>query len=443
MLKKNLPNILFFLFCCFAFFQIKGFYGNYTIFLISTVWVFFYSWRKKTLELLGNPMFWVFSACTWFSFLVFLNSNLSHEGWRKVETGVMLIAFPLILGTIGRIPPQRIRFILIVYALGVIGYSTYSLVYDIAKTQLDFPFGFSLTTIEKYKYVRFSDLLGLQPDTLGGNLAFASIIFLDALFAPIKKKRYILLKGLCPLFIISGYYLVILTGSRTSFIALLLSSCLLVLLFLFSSRKTMGRKNRFLFFFSLSFTFFLLIYMFFSLNTDFKKFNTTRYSTGMNEVKEFIENRNAVGSMGTRIGIWQTIYKNRDSVMFRGTDTTDITERLVGWYNEEGLSHAASQRYGSHNQYLNYFVSYGIAGVFLFVVSLLIPFVIALRQKKHLYTAFILFIGTMCIAGNYLSVMYGVFVYSFFNSLFFFHFLRTPNKGLPRKSSPSEKKKVF
>lgn len=108
---------------------------------------------------------------------------------------------------------------------------------------------------------------------------------------------------------------------------------------------------------------------------------------------------------------------------FIGDGIGDSQQRLYDTYLKHQYIEYYNNKYNAHNQYLEILVSNGIIGLFYLVAVLLIPLYYSIKQKKTLYTLFIISISLAFITESWLNTNKGGVLYSFFNSLFIFNYL--------------------
>jgi O-antigen ligase len=76
--------------------------------------------------------------------------------------------------------------------------------------------------------------------------------------------------------------------------------------------------------------------------------------------------------------------------------------------------------YDPHNQYFSEWISFGVFGFLMLVVTLVVQFVKAIRVRNYLYLYLLILITTTFFTETLLSRQQGVIFYSVFTSLFFF-----------------------
>jgi hypothetical protein len=128
-------------------------------------------------------------------------------------------------------------------------------------------------------------------------------------------------------------------------------------------------------------------------------------------------------STNMRVGIFLcTTSLLKENWVF-GVGTGDTQEKLNSCYQRNGYSDVLyNLEYNTHNEYFNIWLTTGIGGLFIFVLSLFIPLNMAYKRKFYLYLAFLALIILFCVTESLLERQKGIVFYGFFNSIFAFHF---------------------
>lgn len=98
------------------------------------------------------------------------------------------------------------------------------------------------------------------------------------------------------------------------------------------------------------------------------------------------------------------------------------TEKKVSLeaYEKHELLFAKSQGYGPHNQYLSFFVEYGVFGLLLFLFSMTVQLKLAIRNEQRAYLLLLLFILLGCFFDSILYLNTMIIFVAFFLNLFYF-----------------------
>ena len=122
-------------------------------------------------------------------------------------------------------------------------------------------------------------------------------------------------------------------------------------------------------------------------------------------------------SSAVRILIWQaasTVIKDNYLI---GVGTGDVKDALMEEYKKRGMTGAYEHELNAHNQFIQFFVAFGIVGLVLFTISIIVPFVYSIRRQKYLYAFFLAIFTFNLFTESALETQAGVIFYAFFNSL--------------------------
>ena len=103
-----------------------------------------------------------------------------------------------------------------------------------------------------------------------------------------------------------------------------------------------------------------------------------------------------------------------------GVGTGDIPDAYQQAYDELHSPLEDQYRHRAHNQYLSITVGFGIIGLLLFVVTLLLPYASAKRRRTYLYTIFLVIVLLSMLPEDTLETQAGVTWFALFNSLLIF-----------------------
>ncbi|MBK8685990.1 MAG: hypothetical protein IPN26_14010 [Bacteroidetes bacterium] len=88
-------------------------------------------------------------------------------------------------------------------------------------------------------------------------------------------------------------------------------------------------------------------------------------------------------------------------------------------YFHSAISRQALGTYNTHNEYLNYWLSFGLLGFIILLAVLLIFLYRAIKRKDVLYISLMILLLCTFLTENWLSVQHGVLFFAGFGSLFF------------------------
>lgn len=99
--------------------------------------------------------------------------------------------------------------------------------------------------------------------------------------------------------------------------------------------------------------------------------------------------------------------------VFLGTGSGDVDEIYMEAYKRGNFQLALNDRYNAHNQYLEFFVSNGLLGFFVYLV-VLVYFLYSTRLKSDYHVYFIIIILLFSVTESIFGTSKGVFFFSFF-----------------------------
>jgi hypothetical protein len=131
------------------------------------------------------------------------------------------------------------------------------------------------------------------------------------------------------------------------------------------------------------------------------------------------------GSSGSRLMIW----KSGKTVLVKnlafGVGTGDIRDELIKEYKKVNFLHGVENENNCHNQYLQFFIIFGIGGGLLFLVSLVYPTYISFKHSNTIYLYFIFLIATNMLVESMLESKAGVEFFALFNAILLNYIPRT------------------
>jgi O-antigen ligase len=124
-------------------------------------------------------------------------------------------------------------------------------------------------------------------------------------------------------------------------------------------------------------------------------------------------------SNADRMAVWVTAIEIIKKNYVFGVGTGDVKDALMEGYKKNGLIPAYEHKFNAHNQYLQTFVTLGLAGFLALVAILLLPALRALKGRQDLYLAFLLIFAMNILFESMLEIQAGVVFYAFFNAFLF------------------------
>jgi O-antigen ligase len=130
--------------------------------------------------------------------------------------------------------------------------------------------------------------------------------------------------------------------------------------------------------------------------------------SGLNDVKE--------NSLLVRLGIYQCSLGLLNQYYLTGVGPDHLQLELDRCYYRFPADVYSRQHFNTHNQYLDYWLSYGIIGLLILCTVFFIPLFIA-RKQDLIYMLFLLLLLICFLGENILSRQAGIVFYAFFNAM--------------------------
>ncbi|MBP7498128.1 MAG: O-antigen ligase family protein [Bacteroidales bacterium] len=368
------------------------------IILISVLWLLTGAFTNKFKILYQNKIFLFFIAY----YLIYLagitySSNIRFALF-DLEIKLALLFFPLILGSLyinffKKLDYEKIENS---YIISCIAGSLFCLIRAFIRY-------FKEDNSLVFYYKEFSYLF--HPSYYAMFLILA-IIFLiyKTMNNPIGNKSWIINSLMILYFIL----IIVLLSSKSGIFSFLL----IFIFFIFYYTVKIRKIKR------------SILILFVALSLFFCLYKIFPYSFGRIEIaKKTLEmtkiSANTSDGTSERILIWKTSLEIiRENFLF-GVGTGDIKDELMRKYKEKKMTTAYNLKLNAHNQYLQSFIATGFLGFIIFLSSLILPAIIAIRQKNIIYLMFIFLVAFNFLFESMLEVQAGVVFYAFFNSLLF------------------------
>lgn len=127
-------------------------------------------------------------------------------------------------------------------------------------------------------------------------------------------------------------------------------------------------------------------------------------------------------SLSQRIEAFSIGIKMLKANWIYGTGTGDIHNDFINAYDTYNSKLSEEFRIRAHNQYLIFFVTFGILGGIICLLCFIYPIWQLKKQHSYYYVAFILCIAVSFTWGNTLETQAGLTFFAVFNPLLLFHF---------------------
>jgi len=122
-------------------------------------------------------------------------------------------------------------------------------------------------------------------------------------------------------------------------------------------------------------------------------------------------------SVAMRWVFWQTAFEIIKQNFFLGVGTGDVQDAFNQQYEKDNSKLTPKYRLRAHNQYITYFVSFGIVGFIWFFIFLFFPIIYQKMVFNYLYLAFFSIFILSMLSEDTLETQVGITFSVFFNSI--------------------------
>lgn len=324
----------------------------------------------------------------------FLSNNQQHA-FIDLGHKLSFIVFPFLVFS-RKITPQQVLQILFSFVYGCLATAVFCWV----QSAVEF---ISSGNSKVFFYSNLSNQMGLHPTYIGIYTSFSIFILLlkkdvfQRYFHQLNTRQWNLLSGMCVLLL--TLFLLMLNSRMQILVFLLLAS----FYFLYKMYKVKKIGIGLLAIVVVGFALSFVIQQTPSLKIRFKKLTNTL--------------TNKKGTKEERIKIWESTWQLIQQRPLIGYSNGDTKQHLQDIYQAKKMTRAYNQRYNPHNQYLQYWLSFGVSGLLLFLGNLLYPLFLAKKHQHSLYLLFLMLFSLSFLAESLLEMQTGIVFFTFFNSL--------------------------
>jgi O-antigen ligase len=403
-LHQKIDQVLL-VYIAFSFpFSIKA--NSIGIILLTLNWLVSGRLKTKLKTFAGNRLALLVVSVFPLYLLGLLYTADLREGTFMLEKSLSLLLLPLVISS-SSFPRKAIEaaFVAFVAACLVATVVSYITVYANYLRHNDW----YLTFIQGHFRDNYASFIGLHPTYFTLYLTFSMIILVHFLFA-FHRSLSVATKGL--LYFLLLYFLVteILLSARMPLLALAVIGLGFSFFWLYRQKKiawiavvTVGAIG--------------IAYQAFThpiLNKRFREVAETAWAPPTGD--DF-------NSTNVRIGILRCGMEALQQAWLTGFGTGDTQHFLNQCYERKGYSPIMYENtLNLHNAYLQIWLTVGVAGLLWLVSVLAVPAIRSYRFQAYIFLAFLLLIGLSSLTESLLNAQKGVVFFSFFYSLFAFHY---------------------
>lgn len=386
--------------------------SNVLIITLVFLWLIKGNVYSRILEVLNNKLALIFLSSYFIYIICLIYSEDQKSGLFMLERKLSLILFPVILST-ENLKRELVNKILLSFVISCFLATLLSILYIFYLHFIQVQ-GPSLT-IDAFYRDNFTLLVNIHPTYYSMYITFSAIIIFFFLLKDWNKLK-IYIKFLALFVIVYFAFINILLSSRMLlFISVLMLGALFVR-FLFKNRVA---GIIIILFLTLSTTFFFIH----KNNIIEKRFTELAETQWVPPIGVYYNSTNL------RVGILNCSFNLLKNNWLFGFGTGSAQKNLNECYQSSGYSDVLFiDQYDTHNQYLNVWLNTGVIGLFIFLLTIVIPMNKAYKENCFVYLAFLCLVALCCFTESLLERQNGIVFYAFFNSLFAFHFIEN-SKG--------------
>lgn len=332
------------------------------------------------------------------------SQNLEYASF-DLEVKFSMFVFPVLLSTMRKevFKGKRFNLILVLFVIGCV----VSTLVSIGVAVDNYLHSFN----EEVFYYRWLSYYH-HPGYLSMYLVFAIAILM---WFMLKRKEFKLGLWHCIAFCFLIFYfsiIIVMLSSKAGVLSLLMVYMLLVAHIIVYEKKIIQ-----------GLVYILLISGMLFLSFRYFSYSLNRIISYKDVVKESMKNdANKPGEEGDRVTLWKnTLEVLKDHIIF-GVGTGDVDDKLMEEYKKNKVREAYEKHLNAHNQYLQTFLSLGIAGFLALMLVIILPAFYSLKRRNLLYVIFLLILSINLLVESMFETQAGVVFYAFFNAFLFFSF---------------------
>jgi O-antigen ligase len=349
-----------------------------------------------------TTLFFLWLAATWF---------WDHTGgfsMRYLEPSASFVFLPLVMAMIPKLTSRELAFVCYSFIISII------IVCIICLTKSYMEYNETRDArVFFYHYLGFQ--MGLNAVYLS-NYCIACITWLLYISFIYKGE-----KVFAP-----GYLVTMIACAFLFLMMFLLSSKMsLVLLFLliFFMSLYIGYRKK-----ALVYTSLIMILLIISGWFLTQKFGYLNWRIRSTEFKQYSGSQDDNNGLALRITTWTTALNLIKEKPILGYGLKGANEALVERYKQIDFTPGITERYNSHNQFMETTLRSGVVGLLLLLAIIAVPFISSIRKGKFLLTVMVLHFVLVSMVEGTLEIQQEFSFYLFFIFLFHYHYFNTNRK---------------
>ncbi|KJD34110.1 hypothetical protein PK35_05110 [Tamlana nanhaiensis] len=394
-IKLQHINSLLYLVAMLPLFSLKMVSISIIIFLVTALFNFFH--RKEKLESINYKYILLFAAPFFLNILALLYTNNYQISLKILEKNLAIIIFPVVFFFLKPFyrNSQFIRFIQ-VYILSCFAMVVFSIIYVLVNVS---NIVVNNTNNNNYQsVVKLRESLDLVPIIGEHTIYYSLLVGVGLLLLYYNRFKSIILNILLYVFFVLG---LLLASSKGVILALILVSICVI----FQKNKNVKRSSLVTVVFLVGIS---LLGYFSPLKVRIESFfkNKHFYPTGIH-----------YNSVNIRNAIYSCSFSLIDDAGLFGFSPGDTQVKLNECYKQFDTVAFQKKSYNTHNQYLDYLLSFGFVGLFIMLFVYFQYLKIALKANNRFYLNFLIFFYIAFLTENILARNTGIILFNLFNCL--------------------------
>ncbi len=345
--------------------------------------------------------------------IFFWNNDSFIEGYKSLEKNLTTLIFPFVLILNYKLiqPKKILNYYSLITILTLIVSLFLFIVFrnDYFHKYMD---GIHLWQMG----YEFSNFIGIHAPALNMYISFVSIFFFYIFLKEYSLNKLSKKATTFFAFLLISFLFLLIVNTRIALLTFLIN--IIVVFFSFQ----MKIKTKLTIFFISLFLFITVSFIFVKKFPYFLEKYTTQIVGNLDKIGELdkIENPEIMvySSLVTRLSIWKSSYELGKDNFWIGVGSSDAKKELTNYYKRTDQQFLKKYGFITHNQFLNYFLKYGIFGIIGCVIYLLYPLYIYWRTKNIIVLCFFVNFFISNFTDDYLNKFDGIAYSALWYSIF-------------------------
>ena len=394
-------------------------FSKFFLWGFGAIFLIFYS----KIYIYRSKVIWVFIIPVVLHVLFFWNNESYIQAIKQLEKFTVFLVFPLIF--IFQQRPINIRKILTYYSSIFSTILFLFFIYYLCVNFIDFK-GYVLgKDVWKMGYT-FSNFVGSHAPAFNMQVSFLSFVNLYLVMNTAlgkNKDSSLFIRLFC---LVSSLFVMLIINTRVA-IAIFAVGAISYIVYIFFVKGFTAKK---MFFISAILGIISTVFLFtfpYTLEKFKKKtFNQLDMIGKLDKIEKPEEK--IYGSLVTRLTVWSVVLNMSEKKPITGYGYTNCYPLLFQEYKDRNQQFLLKYKYKVHNQFLDYLLKFGYAGVLLLIIFFANKFYIALKTRSAVFLYFSAVFLAANLFDDFLIKYEGIAFSAFWTSIFIKNYLEKRNK---------------